>query len=238
MTNILLNYSNKEIPCVYYGFIYKTIFPNGKIYIGQTTKRVNELYFGSGGIYFKNAINKYGKKCLKRIILKFVQNKKSLDIFEHIYIKKCKSDNSNFGYNEVNASLHVKFGMNNPSKIPEVVDRIKKTKERIGFSTKGEKNGMFGKKYKKGEHAITGMKFKCITNGIKDRKIGLTDDIPIGWWVGRSFRHKIFDISKVNVGKFWITNGIIDRLTKSDIPIGFVKGRTNGVMKVKQKHKV
>jgi hypothetical protein len=34
----ILNCKNLEVSKEYYGFIYKTIFPNGKIYIVQTTR--------------------------------------------------------------------------------------------------------------------------------------------------------------------------------------------------------
>lgn len=43
-----LNCTNKNVPKDYFGFIYKTIFPNGKIYIGQSTRNINLSYFGSG----------------------------------------------------------------------------------------------------------------------------------------------------------------------------------------------
>lgn len=43
-----LNISNKIVPENYFGFIYKTTFPNGMIYVGETEKRTEENYFGSG----------------------------------------------------------------------------------------------------------------------------------------------------------------------------------------------
>lgn len=93
-----LNITNKEVPETYYGFIFKTIFPNGKIYVGQTTKKVDKPYFGSGHITLK-ANSKYGKKNLKREIIKFVDNLKQLNNFERIFVKKFKANEINIGYN-------------------------------------------------------------------------------------------------------------------------------------------
>ena len=60
------------VPEEYYGFIYKTVFPNGKIYIGQTTKRVDVNYLGTGGLFLRNAFKKYGKENCVREILRFL----------------------------------------------------------------------------------------------------------------------------------------------------------------------
>lgn len=53
---------------LYKGYIYKYTFPNGKLYIGQTVRKVgrrfNEHLYSSQknkGYYLHNAINKYGK---------------------------------------------------------------------------------------------------------------------------------------------------------------------------------
>ena len=87
-----------NIPENYHGFVYKTIFPDGKIYIGQTVRDINLKYFGSGKIVLK-AIEKYGHENLKREILKFCNNQKELDVFEKIFIIKFNSTNSSIGYN-------------------------------------------------------------------------------------------------------------------------------------------
>ena len=99
-----LNSTNISIPKEYYGFIYKTIFPNGKIYIGQTVNRIHITYFGSG-IKCNNAINKYGLENLKREILKFVNNQNELNKWEQIFITKFDSTNSKVGYNIENKSF-------------------------------------------------------------------------------------------------------------------------------------
>ena len=113
-----LNCTNINIPKEYYGFIYKTIFTNGKIYIGQTTKRVNVNYFGSGGVLLQNAFNKYGRNNCKGEILKFCNNQIRLDKWEQIFILKFNSTNIEIGYNILTGTAN-KFGSINPSKIPE-----------------------------------------------------------------------------------------------------------------------
>lgn len=94
-----LNITNISTPEFYYGFIFITYFPNGKIYVGQTEyRKVCDNYFGSGKDCI-DAIKIFGKKNLKREILKFVFNKIQLDSWERIYIKKFNSTSKEIGYN-------------------------------------------------------------------------------------------------------------------------------------------
>ena len=80
-----------------YGIVYKTTFPNGKIYIGQTV-RINDNYFGSG-IQADRAIKKFGIKNLKRETLRKCKSKKELNNWEKIYIIKFNSTDLSIGYN-------------------------------------------------------------------------------------------------------------------------------------------
>ncbi len=68
-----------------FGIIYKTTnLINGKIYPGQTTKN-DPTYLGSG-VYFKRAVNKYGRENFKREIICSCSNQKELDLKEIYYI--------------------------------------------------------------------------------------------------------------------------------------------------------
>ena len=55
--------------------VYKHTFPNGKIYIGITSKKNVKRRWGNGGsgykdqTYMRNAINKYGWENVKHEIL-------------------------------------------------------------------------------------------------------------------------------------------------------------------------
>lgn len=115
-----LNNNNFLVPEYYHGFIYKTIFPNGKIYIGQTCKRVHIKYLGSGTkvhSYLKSNTDKE----LKREILRFCNNQKELDFFEMFYIKKFNSTNPKIGYNICEGSPM----LINPMKNPESVEKLR-----------------------------------------------------------------------------------------------------------------
>lgn len=91
-----------KIPDSYYGFVFKTIFPNGKISINQTTFRFESKYFlryfGSG-VKVSFAVRKFGRQNLKKQILIFCDSKEQLDAWEKIYIKKFNSRNPEIGYN-------------------------------------------------------------------------------------------------------------------------------------------
>lgn len=94
-----LNITDKKVPLEYYGFIYKTTFPDGMIYVGKTKKRINVMYFGSGGEFSKQE-KSVGKKNLKREIIIFVNSSKHLMLFETQFIRKLDSINPLVGYNK------------------------------------------------------------------------------------------------------------------------------------------
>lgn len=73
----------------YYGFIYKTILPDGRYYIGQH-KIINQItldpsYFGSG-VIIKDYIKSHGKLGLARKILDFGCSHAELNILEAKYV--------------------------------------------------------------------------------------------------------------------------------------------------------
>lgn len=106
------------------GFIYKTTcLVNGKIYIGRHEGIEEDNYLGSGKI-FKLALCKYGKENFKREILRLCETLHELEIWEHVYIKKYHSQEPTIGYNV--ASGNVNSSKYNPSKLPEVRNKIKK----------------------------------------------------------------------------------------------------------------
>ena len=107
------------------GLIYKTIFPNGKIYIGQSIKN-NPNYFGSG-VKCLNAIKKFGTKNLRKVILKSnIKSQKKLDTWEFLLIKKFNSTNPEKGYNILTGTAN-NFGSGSPMLIPEIAGKVRKS---------------------------------------------------------------------------------------------------------------
>lgn len=106
--------------------IFKTIFPNGMIYVGQSTKN-NPNYFGSG-VIVTNYIKKYGKKELKKEILYICEDQIQLDYYEEMFIERLDSTNKLIGYNILKGSSN-KFGEGSPMLIKEVRDKVSKTKK-------------------------------------------------------------------------------------------------------------
>ena len=138
-----LNITNVIIPENYFGFVYKTIFPDGIIYVGETEKRIHENYFGSGS-KCKKQIIEFGKDNLKREILCFCNNKRHLDLRETIFIKKFNAANDLIGYNISKTSTYSSKGtkrsddaikrtaLSNTGK-----KRNEETKRKISLSRKG-----------------------------------------------------------------------------------------------------
>lgn len=121
--------------------IYKTTFPNGKIYIGQDRYN-NPKYLGSGILCLKS-IKKYGKDNCFKEILRFCKNQKQLDFFEEFYIKKFNSTNPEIGYNILTGTAN-NFGAGSPSLIPYVKNKIS---ESLKGKYIGSKNPNFGNKW-------------------------------------------------------------------------------------------
>lgn len=194
-----MNCTDKLVPDKYFGFIYRTLLPDGRFYIGQSTRSIYMNYWGSGTI-LRNFIKKNGCKDLKREILAFSKNQKSLDKLEELFIKKYKAtDKKNLGCNIISgATNHC-----NPMKNPESVEKLRKYvlenhpfrglkhseeyKKRMSEILKKRKfsgvdNPMYGKKPANfGKIAIN--------NGSKNRYISKDEKIPNGFVIG----HKNID---------------------------------------------
>lgn len=217
-----------EIPEEYYGFIYKTTFPNGKIYIGQTTLRINKNYFGSGHIAIL-AIKKYGTENLKREIIKFVDSKNKLDVWEKILIKKHKSFDSLIGYNldkgRIGQKIRNKQTLeklslaankgweNNPDRrIVKEATKIRiKAAMAIRFSKPEECKRMSRDFSEESKEKLRKAQIKyCKENPDKIKHTEETKN----------------KLREINLGNRWINNGTIQKLTKvSKLPKGFVFGR-------------
>lgn len=202
-----------------YGIVYKTTFPNGKIYIGQTTRKNNEYYFGSG-VNCWRAIKKYGSRNLKRETLRVCKNKKELDNWEKIYIKVNNSMNINVGYNidkggkgltpEIKEYIR-KFNLGKVWS-NEIKEKISKsvsksmTKERRLEISKQHKGKVISKKSRKllsiatkgsnnpmyGKRGKDSLMFgrKWVTNGIECKFIDVSKGLPQGYRLGRIFNKK------------------------------------------------
>ena len=82
-------------------YIYKTTnLINGKIYIGCSTRSVEESksYLGSG-TYIRAALAKYGSENFTKEILYTCDNKEDLSIAEKRFISEYNSTNCRIGYN-------------------------------------------------------------------------------------------------------------------------------------------
>lgn len=152
-----------------FGIIYKTTcILNGKVYIGQTINWRDKQYLGSG-VALSKAIKKYGKENFKRKILKICFNQKQLDAWEFIFIKKYNSINTKIGYNILTGTAN-NFGSINPSKIPEVKEKIK-LKKRGKFSK--ENCYWYGKKLSdETKHKLSEKAKKRLSNPINNGMYG------------------------------------------------------------------
>jgi len=105
----------------YYGFIYKTILPDGRYYIGQhkiiNQKTLDPMYFGSG-VIIKDYIKSKGIHGLIREIMEFGNNHDELNLLETKYITQFVLDDL--------------LNINLDSGGKHIFSRIDKVKEKIG----------------------------------------------------------------------------------------------------------
>lgn len=142
----------------YTHIIYKLIFPNNKVYIGQTKqefnrrlnfyKNIKKTYCNN---YLYNAIKKYEWDNIKKEII-CITSKEFINDLEKYYIKLYNSTNRLFGYNiEDGGEKDYNVKEETKEKIRKKLTGIKHTKKRklkAGLRWKGNKNPKYNKNKK------------------------------------------------------------------------------------------
>jgi len=84
--------------------VYKHTAPNGKIYIGITSRNVEERWLNGRGYsynhHFTNAINKYGWHNIRHEVIAEKLNETEAKTMEQFFIQMYKSYNPKYGYNK------------------------------------------------------------------------------------------------------------------------------------------
>lgn len=194
--------------------VYKHIFPNGKVYIGITCRDVY-LRWGNGKNYktskkIYNAINKYGWKNIKHIILYKGLSKKEAEQKEIELIKEHKSNNQKYGYNicsggngtpnhKVSKITRIKLSEAKKGKRAyEMTDEIR---NKISEAIKGNKHWNYGKTISE-EHKIkltTSLNKKVIQYSLDNTIIKIWDGIRIA---GKELNLDSSGLSKCCNGKY------------------------------------
>lgn len=113
--------------------IYKHTVPNGKVYIGITSQKVENRWLCGKGYqhnqHFTNAINKYGWENIKHEIIFQNLTKEEAEKKEIELIEEYKSNNRKYGYNISNGGSVVRLG----------IKHTDETKKKISVACKGMK---------------------------------------------------------------------------------------------------
>ena len=133
--------------------IYNLIFPNGKVYIGQTKQEIQKRWGFQGKGYKNcpkvyNAILKYGWENVKKEILYDKLNHNDANMLEIKLITEVyNSNNNNFGYNIENGGNTIgthseetkrKIGEGNKGKIVSLETREKIRQAKLGKKASNE----------------------------------------------------------------------------------------------------
>lgn len=131
-----------------YGFIYKTILPDGRFYIGQhkiiNHNTLDPLYFGSG-VIIKDYVKSKGKENLLREILDFGFSWEEMNLLEAKYITE----------NTLNDPLCInldKGGRNNYTRFDEVISKISNTMKDVRKLKKDSWRSRKGPENNKSKH--------------------------------------------------------------------------------------
>ena len=131
----------------FFGIVYIRVFPNGKVYIGQTTRGVKKRWKEqnraarnnkNGSPKLFNALRKYNYKT-KDYIIAYAINQEQLDMTEKFYIQWYDSIENGYNIlldNSLSGNKAPMFGKKHSQE----------TKKRISQKNSGINNGMYGVK--------------------------------------------------------------------------------------------
>lgn len=201
------------------GYIYKHTAPNGKSYIGQTTKRPEQRWGKNGekySSYIGKAIKKYGWGNFKHEILEEIEfdDIRELNNLEETYILKENTLYPN-GYNlKTEGNNYIRTAEHNKKLsegINKILDKRSKTFKERGCNI-GSKNGMYGKP--------SPNKGKVMSEEFIEKN-------RLSHLGKKATEESKLKCSKSVSNLIWITNGIVNsRISKEcQIPDGFYKGR-------------
>ena len=157
--------------------IYKHTCPNGKVYIGITSRNPIDRWNNGNGYrlncHFSNAIHKYGWDNIKHEILLTNLSKEEAQNSEKALIALHKSNNANYGYNH-SAGGEGKSGFVPTAETREKIrnslcgtHRPREVKEKLSKSHKGKKLTEEHKEHiRKGCSGINSKKVICVTTNI------------------------------------------------------------------------
>ena len=149
---------NKQKP---FGIIYKATFPNGKCYVGQTTKTLKHRIsqhlnnLNRESLAFHNAIKKYGDDGLTWSVIDTADDLEELNRKEMFWIEFYKSyihDEHSNGYNLTrggDGSIGLKHSKETRLKIRSARLGMKasdETRLKMSVTRKGKTNGLLGTK--------------------------------------------------------------------------------------------
>lgn len=158
--------------------LYEHVSPNGKRYIGITSKKANKRWErGSGyktNTYFYNAIQKYGWDNFEHNILKTDLSKEEACKLEREYISKYKSNQFQYGYNRsMGGEMEVGWHYNEEQKV-KISEATKKAMQDPEIRKKCSKGRLGKPAYNKGKHISeeTKEKLRQVNLGNKNPNYG------------------------------------------------------------------
>jgi len=190
---------------------------NNKKYIGQHTK-FNDDYLGSGKI-IQLAIKKYGAENFERITLDIAYTQQELNAKEKHYIQYYDAIKSKEFYN-----IHV-GGQGGDTFSGKTEEEKIEFKKKMSIVTKGENNGMYGKKHK----TSSKYKIKMTRNANRDKYQII--------YSSKEFKERMSVVtSGENNGMFGKKHSIDSKINMSKNSVGKTLGDKNGMYGMKNEN--
>lgn len=194
--------------------VYKHITPNGKVYIGVTSKDVETRWKnGNGykGFYFEKAIKEFGWNNIKHEVICSGLSEVEAWKEEQRQIILHKSNQSEFGYNKSIGGVYPAKGTKHTDEWKQMMSQKRKgsylseqTKEKISKTKKGCSNGLIGRLGKECAKAGRYYQIDKTTRQILNIYYGIEEVYRKTGFSKTPIREAAIGIRKSAYGYFWL----------------------------------
>lgn len=164
-----------------YGYIYKTVFPDGKLYVGQSAKykEFNPEYHGSG-VVVKNFYKNHNPSDLITTLIEWCKDKQELNDREKFWISELNTLEP-YGHNISEGGN----GGNLGDATNEKLTKLNQTNRMHGKHHSALTREIMSQKAKQVDKSYLS-NYTFITNGVETRRVLKTSPVPEGFHKGRT----------------------------------------------------
>ena len=174
-----------------YGYIYKTVFPDGKLYVGQSAKykNFNPEYHGSG-VVIKKFYKNHSPSDLITTLIEWCKDKQELNDREKFWISELNTLEP-YGHNISEGGN----GGNLGDTVNEKLAKLNQTNRMHGKHHSALTREIMSQKAKQVDKSYLS-NYTFITNGVETRRVLKTSPVPEGFHKGRTLSKQTLEKMK------------------------------------------